>query len=276
MRGGGPREAWWRGLSASEPPSGSRPSTARSASGPPPRKRGGAKPPPFADPQLCTLVDAVPPGNAWFHEVKYDGYRALLAIGDGQAKVYTRSGLDWTDKFAGIAEAAAGLPVASALIDGEIVAFKDGRPDFSTLKDAISNAGTMTFFAFDLLQFDGEDLTPLPNIQRKERLRAIIADDPRVQFSEHVLGSGEQLFETMCREGLEGIVSKRADAPYRGARTKNWLKVKCTRRQEFVIVGWTPSEKNRGFRSLLSRRPRRWQAPLRRQGRHRLRPRADR
>ena len=215
------------------------------------RKRGGAKPPPFTEPQLCTLVDSVPPGNAWLHEVKYDGYRALLAIGGGKAKVYTRSGLDWTEKFQAIADAAAELPVNSALIDGEIVAFKDGKPDFSTLKDAISNAGAMTFFAFDLLQLDGEDLTHLPNVQRKERLRPLIPHSDRLHYAEHVLGAGEQLFETMCREGLEGVVSKRADAPYRGDRTKVWLKTKCTRRQEFVIVGWTPSEKNRGFKSLL-------------------------
>ncbi|WP_267394244.1 MULTISPECIES: DNA ligase D [unclassified Sphingomonas] len=209
------------------------------------------KPPAFQEPQLCTLVDSVPTGGGWLHEVKYDGYRALVAVGGGTAKVYTRSGLDWTDKFAAIAEAAAALPVTSALIDGEIVAFKDGRPDFSTLKDAISAGGDMTLFAFDLLELDGEDLTGLANIARKERLHAIIPNSDRIHYSDHVLGSGEQLFETMCREGLEGVVSKQADAPYRGRRTKAWLKAKCTRRQEFVIVGWTPSDKNRGFKSLL-------------------------
>ncbi len=209
------------------------------------------KAPPFTEPQLCTLVDAVPPGNAWLHEVKYDGYRALIAIGGGQAKVYTRSGLDWTDKFARIAQAAAALPVETALLDGEIVAFKDGKPDFSTLKDAISTAGDMTFFGFDLLHIDGEDLTALPNIQRKERLRPLIPGNDRLHYSEHVLGSGEALFETMCKEGLEGIVSKRADAPYQGKRTKAWLKTKCILRQEFVIVGWLPSDKHRGLKSLL-------------------------
>ena len=235
---------------------------ARTVSGgapPPPRKPrrspspsgGGVKPPPFQEPQLCTLVDTVPTGSAWMHEVKYDGYRALIAVGGGTAKVYTRSGLDWTDKFQAIADAAAQLDVDTALIDGEIVAFKNGHPDFSTLKDAISSGGDMTFFAFDLLELNGEDLRPLPNVQRKERLRPLIPASDRLQFSEHILGSGEQLFETMCQEGLEGIVSKQADAPYRGARTKSWLKVKCTRRQEFVIVGWTKSDKSRGFRSLL-------------------------
>ncbi|USU11414.1 DNA ligase D [Sphingomonadaceae bacterium OTU29THOMA1] len=219
-----------------------------------PRKgRSGAKTPlpVFREPQLCTLVDSIPAGTGWLHEVKYDGYRALVAIGDGKAKVYTRSGLDWTDKFAAIADAAAALPVQSALIDGEIVAYKDGHPDFSTLKDAIANAGDMTLFAFDLLELNGEDVTPLTTVERKDRLHGIVENGERIQFAEHVLGSGEELFETMCREGLEGVVSKRADAPYAGARNRTWLKAKCIQRQEFVIVGWTPSDKNRGFRSLL-------------------------
>ena len=224
---------------------------ASKASGPGLR-RGDGKLPKFTQPQLCTLVDTVPTGSAWIHEVKYDGYRGLIAVGDGKAKVYTRNGLDWTDKFAAIADYAAALPVQSALIDGEIVAFKNGRPDFSTLKDAISDAGEMTFFAFDLLELDGENLRKLSNLDRKERLRPLLdGADPHLQFAEHILGSGEQLFETMCREGYEGVVSKLAEAPYRGQRTRNWVKTKCTRRQEFVIVGWTESDKSRGFRALL-------------------------
>ncbi|RXD05061.1 DNA ligase D [Sphingomonas sp. UV9] len=217
------------------------------------RGRGAvAKLPEFQEPQLCTLVDAVPTGSAWLHEVKYDGYRALVSVANGRAKVFTRTGLDWTDKFTAIADAAAKLPVKSALIDGEIVAFKDGHPDFSTLKDAISAGGDMTLFAFDLLALDGEDLTGLSNLDRKARLQPLIPEDEdRLRYSDHVIGAGEQLFETMCREGLEGIVSKRADAPYTGKRTKAWLKVKCTYRQEFVIVGWLPSDKKRGFKSLL-------------------------
>ncbi|WP_010185942.1 DNA ligase D, partial [Sphingomonas sp. PAMC 26605] len=204
------------------------------------------------EPQLCTLVDSVPTGNQWLHEVKYDGYRALIAVSKGKAKVFTRSGLDWTDKFQAIADAVAKLPVKTALLDGEIVAFKHGKPDFSTLKNAISSSGEMTFFAFDLLQLDGADLTGLANKTRKERLQPLIdGKDARVQYSEHIIGQGEQLFETMCREGYEGVVSKRADAPYRGKRTQAWLKIKCTQRQEFVIVGWTTSAKSRGFASLL-------------------------
>lgn len=219
-----------------------------------PKKRAAvAKAPAFQQPQLATLVDTVPSGNRWLHEVKYDGYRALLSIGSNGPRIYTRSGLDWTDKFPGVAEAAASI-AGSALIDGELVAFKDGKPDFSTLQEAISQGGEgLTYFAFDLLEADGEDLTGQPLAQRKERLRALLKGaDATIQFSEHVVGEGEKLFEAMCEAGYEGIVSKRADAAYRGARTRNWLKVKCTRRQEFVIIGWTPSSaKGRGFRSLL-------------------------
>jgi bifunctional non-homologous end joining protein LigD len=217
------------------------------------RKQAGGKVPAFHDLQLCTLVDDVPTGNGWIHEVKYDGYRALIAIGGGSAKVFTRNGHDWTDKFPRIADYAAALPASNALIDGEMVAFKHGKPDFSTLKDAISSNGEMTLFAFDLLSLEGEDLTELPNVQRKERLRPLLEGaDPHLQYAEHVTGAGEKLFEAMCREGYEGIVSKRADAPYRATRTKSWLKVKCTRRQEFVLIGWSKSSaKGRPFASLL-------------------------
>ena len=226
-----------------EQPGAVRPAT------PPPRAGEELK---FHEPQLCTLVGSVPTGSQWLHEVKYDGYRAQIAVANGKATVFTRSGLDWTEKFQAIADAVAKLPVKTALIDGEIVAFKDGKPDFSTLKNAIANGGDMTFFAFDMLQLNGEDLTGLANLARKERLAALIdGKDPRVQYSEHIIGQGEPLFETMCREGYEGVVSKRADAPYRGKRTQAWLKIKCTHRQEFVIVGWTPSTKSRGFAALL-------------------------
>lgn len=237
------------GVRAEQRPSGGR-TQARTRTA----KRSGGSRPAFRPLQLATLVDSVPAGNGWLHEMKYDGYRALVAIGKGGPRVYTRSGLDWTDKFASIAEAAASLPASSALIDGEVVAFKGGKPDFSTLQDALSNgSGDLAFFAFDLLEQDGEDLTGLPQIERKERLRALVTGaDPRIHFSEHVLGAGEKLFEAMCREGHEGVISKRADAPYRGTRSKSWLKTKCTRRQEFVIIGWLPSSASgRGLKSLL-------------------------
>jgi len=245
------------GAKPKSPPAKRGRGTSETGGGGRPKRAAGGKPasgtlPKFRDFQLATLVDSVPTGSRWLHEVKYDGYRVLIAIAGTRVKIYSRSGLDWTEKFPGIAEAAATLNIGSALIDGEAVAFKDGKPNFSALQDAIANGGDMTLFAFDLLELDGEDIAALPNIQRKERLRPLIdGADARLQFAEHILGSGEQLFETMCREGYEGIVSKLVDAPYRGQRSKGWLKVKCIRRQEFVIVGWTPSEKSRGFRALL-------------------------
>ena len=217
--------------------------------------RGGSLPP-FREPQKATLTDAVPSGSGWLHEMKYDGYRCLLAIGGGAAKVYTRSGLDWSDKFPEIVEAAAGLEVGSALLDGEIVSLDDqGSTNFSALQQAIGEGGRgLSLFLFDALEIDGEDLTPLPNIERKARLAALLGDGkpPFLLYAEHVVGQGERLFDAMCRAGGEGIISKKAQAPYRSTRTKCWLKIKCTLRQEFVIIGWTPSEaKARGFRSLL-------------------------
>ncbi|HYN46871.1 MAG TPA: DNA ligase D, partial [Allosphingosinicella sp.] len=219
------------------------------------RLRGSAMPK-FREPQKATLVDAVPSGAAWLHEMKYDGYRCLLAIAGGEARIYTRSGLDWTDKFPEIAEAAASIQCESALLDGEIVALDDkGKTGFSALQQAIKEGGRgLTAFLFDALEIDGEKIEKLPNIERKQRLAALLGPGvpPFILYADHIIGKGEQLFEAMCAAGQEGIISKKADALYRGARTKAWLKVKCTRRQEFVIIGWSQSDKKgRGFRSLL-------------------------
>ncbi|WCT75107.1 DNA ligase D [Sphingomonas naphthae] len=229
-----------------------RPAAAKKAA---PAKASRGKLPTFREPQLATLVDAVPAGSGWIHEVKYDGYRTLIGVGGGKAKAWTRTGLDWSDRFAGVVEAAAALP-GSALIDGEVVAMDaNGHPSFQRLQAALKDGGTgaLHYFAFDLLEQDGEDLTSLPNTERKARLAALLHDAPEpLHYAEHVTGSGEAMFSGICAEGLEGIISKRADAPYRtGRRSPAWVKVKCTRRQEFVIVGWTPSDKARGFRSLL-------------------------
>jgi bifunctional non-homologous end joining protein LigD len=244
-RGGG--TARQRRAGAAPPP--------RSTRSPSPSKaRGGPTLPAFTPPQLATLVDTVPAGSGWLHEAKYDGYRVLVAAGGGKAKLFTRTGLDWTDKFANIAEAAKALDVGAALIDGEVVALDQaGKPNFSALQDALTRGSRdLTLFAFDLLSLDGEDLKRLPNLERKELLRTIIPEAGPIVFAEHVIGEGEKLFQAMCREGFEGIVSKRADAAYLGKRTQSWLKIKCIQRQEFVIVGWTPSTaRGRGFRSLL-------------------------
>ncbi len=230
---------------------GKSPSTTAARRSPSPR-RGGTERPAFVDVQLATLVDAVPAGNGWLHEVKYDGYRALIATGADGARIFTRTGLDWTAKFPDVARAADALP-PGLLIDGEVVALRDGKPDFSTLQAAIKESGPMRFFAFDLLFAGGEDLRDLSLVDRKARLQGHVGtDDPCIAFSDHVVGAGEKLFAAMCREGFEGIVSKQADAPYRGTRSRAWVKVKCIRRQEFVVIGWLSSTAaGRGIRSLL-------------------------
>jgi bifunctional non-homologous end joining protein LigD len=219
------------------------------------------KPPKFHAPQLATLVDAVPAGNAWMHEIKFDGYRALVAAAGEQVTVYTRSGLDWSDKFAPLVEHLKHLDLPPCLIDGEIVAYDaEGNPDFSSLQNVLKrghgsqkDSDKLAFHAFDLLEVNGENLARLPNIERKERLEALLKGaEPPIHYAEHVIGAGEKLYHAMCAAGQEGIISKRIDAPYRGARTKDWVKVKCTLRQEFVIIGWKKSSaKGRPFSSLL-------------------------
>ncbi|MCL6742073.1 DNA ligase D [Sphingomonas sp. RB56-2] len=216
------------------------------------KRKAGVGPPKFRPPQKATLVDAVPSGNDWLHEYKYDGYRLLIATAGGAATAWTRNGNDWTDKFRSIVRAAARLP-AGCLIDGEAVALdKQGKPSFQLLQTLLKGGdGDLAFYAFDLLVDEGEDITALPNIERKERLAALLkAASPPILYGDHVIGKGEALFDAVCKEGGEGIISKKAKAPYKGTRTKNWLKTKCIQRQEFVIVGWQDSDKRHGFRSL--------------------------
>ena len=218
------------------------------------KRKASAAPPAFEEPQLATLVDEVPAGNSWIHEIKYDGYRLLLSVGDGLATAWTRKGLDWSDKFKALVKAAARLP-AGCLIDGEAVALDEkGRPSFqllqSTLKD--QRGANLAFYAFDLLVDRGEDIRKLPNIERKERLAALLEGvSSPILYGDHIIGRGEEMFEAVCKQGGEGIISKKASATYSGTRTRNWLKIKCIQRQEFVIVGWSESDKRRGFRSLL-------------------------
>lgn len=186
-----------------------------------PAKSRAGKLPSFRSPQLATLVDAVPAGNGWMHEIKFDGYRAIIAVAGGKVKVFTRSGLDWTDKFAPLVSELARLDLPPALIDGEIVAYDDaGNPDFSTLQAVLKRGhGAQTeqtplsFHAFDLLELEGKDLADQPNIERKERLEALLhAAAPPIHVADHVIGSGEKLFKAMCGAGQEGIISKRITA----------------------------------------------------------------
>jgi bifunctional non-homologous end joining protein LigD len=209
--------------------------------------------PKFRDMQLATLADVPPTGRDWVHEVKYDGYRCLLVKAGDRVAAFTRKGNDWSQQFRGIVEAATALDAASAAIDGEVVALDDtGMPNFSKLQNAIKGGGELMFFAFDLLELDGTDLTHLPPLERKARLKPLIAGvgEPLL-YSDHIQGDGEQVLDTLCKFGGEGIVSKRSDGKYTGRRSTSWLKIKCIKRQEFVIGGWSRSERGRGFASLL-------------------------
>jgi bifunctional non-homologous end joining protein LigD len=218
------------------------------------KRKASKAPPPFEEPQLATLVDEVPPGSEWVHEYKYDGYRLLLSVGDGVATAWTRKGLDWSDKFKALVKAAARLP-AGCLIDGEAVALDDdGKPSFQLLQATLKDrrGANLAYYAFDLLTDRGEDIRKLSNIERKERLAALLEGvSPPILYGDHVIGRGGALLEEVCKQGGEGIVSKKASAAYSGTRTRNWLKVKCIQRQEFVIIGWSESDKRLGFRALL-------------------------
>jgi bifunctional non-homologous end joining protein LigD len=218
-------------------------------------------------PELATLVSAPPEAEHWLHEIKLDGYRALCEVRHGKARLFTRRGKDWSDRFAPVAAAAAALPVDSAVLDGEVtVLLPDGKTSFQALQESFGDGGVrgegegsaMVYFAFDLLYLDGWDLRPAPLQARKELLFSLLeaagatTGGGVIRWSDHVSGQGRDFFRQACRYGLEGIVSKRGDAPYRSGRSKDWLKVKCLQRQEMVIGGFTDPEGARtGLGALL-------------------------
>jgi len=205
--------------------------------------------------QLAKLVKEVPAGDDWLFEMKFDGYRCQAEIVDGKVTLYTRNGLDWTKTFGHLVPAFEKLTKGSASIDGEVVAIDEqGRASFNLLQRTLHWGGPIVFYAFDLLEQDGEDLTSLPLIERKERLEALLGkrkkSDP-IQYSTHIVGHGQQVFEQMCAGGHEGVIAKRPEAKYRGGdRSDSWLKVKCTRRREFVVIGWRTNEEGEDLRAL--------------------------
>ncbi len=208
--------------------------------------------PDFIEPQLCRSVDRAPDGAEWAHEIKLDGYRMQLRVAGGKVQLFTRKGLDWTAKFKEIAAAGAGLP-EDAILDGEICAVgADNAPDFPALQAAISDGktGNLIYFVFDLLCIGSEDLRALPLATRKARLKTLLTDvSPRLRYVDHFTAAGDAVLKAACRMSLEGIVSKRLDAPYKSGRNDNWTKAKCRGGQEVVIGGWT--EETGRFRSLL-------------------------
>jgi len=219
------------------------------------RKLRSARLPDFVAPQLCQLVDRPPSAPGWGHEVKFDGYRVQICVEDGDVAIKTRKGLDWSEKFPSILKAASRLP--NAILDGEVAALDgSGVPDFSALQAALSERDTagLIFFAFDLLAEGDEDLRPLPLSERKARLKAMIAANARkpgssIRYVEHLTTAGDAVLRSACQMSLEGIVSKRLDAPYQSGRGRTWTKAKCRAGHEVVIGGWT-SQGSR-FRSLL-------------------------
>ncbi len=235
-------------------------SKAKASTGPKARKRAIGEPaslPLFLQPQLATLVDEAPAGEDWIYEVKLDGYRIVARIDGEDVKLFTRNGNDWSPRLERLAGEVRALGLRSAWLDGEIVALNDkGLPDFQKLQRAfdVSRTTDIVFYAFDLPWFDGRDLRRVPLLERRALLERILEgnESPHVRFSAHFTGPGPELLAAACEQGLEGLIGKRADAPYTSSRSTAWIKLKCRKRQEFVVGGWTdPRGSRNGFGSLL-------------------------
>jgi bifunctional non-homologous end joining protein LigD len=226
----------------------------------------GAKRAPLPDQlevQLATLVQAPAPGDDWVHEIKFDGYRVVVRVNDGAVQLLTRRSLDWTDRMPLLAAAISELELPNVILDGEFVALDEqGVSNFQALQNSLGamDADNLFYYAFDLLHYDGVDIRGLPLLTRKALLRELLlphlsgpaaARVSRVRLSEHVRGSGVVFFEQACKLGLEGIVSKRAEAAYVGARSRDWLKAKCSKRQEFVVIGYTEPAGSRSHLGAL-------------------------
>ncbi|MEP6743106.1 MAG: non-homologous end-joining DNA ligase [bacterium] len=213
--------------------------------------------PEFIPPQLATLVREAPDGDDWLHELKFDGYRMICHLHRGKASFWSRNHKDWTEKFPNLSKALKKLPVTTAILDGEVVVVdRAGRSSFQKLQQSMKGgAATFVFQIFDLIYLDGYSLTRTPLRERKallEELLAKVKAEGPLRYSDHVVGNGAKFFKQACDYGIEGIVSKLADSFYESTRSRSWLKVKCNRRQEFVIAGYTPSKKDfPGFGSLI-------------------------
>jgi bifunctional non-homologous end joining protein LigD len=215
--------------------------------------------PAFIPPQLASEAAAPPVGEHWVHELKLDGYRMQAHIDkSGKVRLYTRSGLDWTHRMPSIAREVGKLSVESAILDGEVVVLaEDGQSSFAKLQAAFDEgaAHPLTYFVFDLMHLNGHDLRQQPLTARKEILAQMLDNLPEhetVRYGQHIQTEGAPIFKEACRLGAEGIVSKRSDSAYTSGRTKSWLKIKCDRRQEFVVGGFTkPANGTEGIGALL-------------------------
>jgi bifunctional non-homologous end joining protein LigD len=210
--------------------------------------------PAFRKPQLATLVGQVPESDDWLHEVKFDGYRCIAAVAGPRVTLYSRSGLDWSTQFGALVPDFERLECRSALLDGEVIA--PGAPEgaFAELQARLKHGGALLFMAFDLLELDGRDLAGKPLVERKTRLEELLARSSAgaIRYSTHVQGHGSILLDQVCDAGQEGVVSKQAAGVYRSGRHTSWRKIKCIKRQEFVVAGWMPSAaRGRPFSSLV-------------------------
>jgi bifunctional non-homologous end joining protein LigD len=221
------------------------------------RKKADPKPPKwaFVEPMLATRVEQPPLGDAWIHEIKYDGYRLIAAVSGERVRLYTRNGLDWTGKFQTVADALAAMKLKDVLIDGEVaVAHANGRTDFASLQKSLESgiAKGVSYFAFDLLAEGAMDLRKLPLTERKARLGKLLAKAKApITLGPYFEGGGADVLEAFREKGLEGMVSKKASSAYQSGRARAWLKVKLVNEQEFIIIGYQPSAKGRAFASLM-------------------------
>ena len=211
--------------------------------------------PAFITPQLATLVSEPPKTGHWLYEVKYDGYRMLARLTKRDARIFTRSGKDWTERLPHLARGLKALKLGDSWLDGEIVVLREnGRSSFQALQNAF-DAGRdaeISFFAFDAPFLEGEDLRALALEERKARLARALKKNPRVRLSEHLEGEAREVLDKACKLGLEGLIGKLADSPYVPGRTKTWIKLKCRQRQDFVIAGYTaPRGSRSGFGALV-------------------------
>jgi len=196
----------------------------------------------FIPPLLPTLVNDVPEGDDWQHEIKHDGYRSQIVINQDRARAFSRNGHDYSAQFQTIVDAARRLGCTSAIVDGEtVVQDQQGRSDFHALRSAIhSQQHRLIFYAFDLLHLNGQDLRRVSLRERRAALADLIGEhDPAwpIQFSEAIVGNGAAVLAQACARELEGIVSKKLDSRYRSGRSASWLKVKCYDEGEFVVLG---------------------------------------
>ncbi|MGO7903669.1 non-homologous end-joining DNA ligase [Rhizobium leguminosarum] len=206
------------------------------------------------EPCLALLKSKPPKGDDWVYEIKWDGYRLSVHVEPTSIRILTRGGHDWTHRFPAIQQAALWLPVGTAILDGEAVILDEqGRSDFGLLQQSLGGRGgnksssDAILFAFDLLYFDGHDLTRMDLSERRHILEDLMEGAAgAIRLSEEIDADGDQLLASACEHGLEGIIAKRRNSPYRSGRLGDWLKIKCVQSDSFFIVGYEKSTAARG------------------------------